>query len=119
MKSKRQDQTGVSTLRVNSTVISDSVSKVEVLNQHFKSVFTIEETNNLPDKGISPYPAISNMEIMVPGIYNVLSNCNSHKSPDPDNVHNYVLRETATDIAPLLTHLFQELALCQMIGRKQ
>ena len=90
-----------------------------MLNQHFKSVFTIEETNNLPDKGISPYPAISNIEITVPGIYTLLSNCNSHKSPDPDNVHNYVLRETATDIAPLLTHLFQELALYQMIGRKQ
>ena len=45
----------------------DSISKVEALNQHFKSVFTIEETNNLPDKGISPYPAISNIEITVPG----------------------------------------------------
>ena len=108
IKSKRQDHTGVSTLRVNSTVISDSVSKVEALNQHFKSVFTIEETDNLPDKGISPYPALSNIEITVPGIYNLLSNCNPHKSPGPDNVHNYVLRETAADIAPLLTHLFQQ-----------
>ena len=108
IKSKRQDHTGVSTLRVNGTVISDSISKVEALNQHFKSVFTIEETDNLPDKGISPYPAISHIEITVPGIYNLLSNCNPHKSLGPDNVHNYVLRETATDIAPLLTHLFQQ-----------
>ena len=86
IKSKRQDHTGVSTLRVNGTVISDPISKVEALNQHFKSVFTIEETNNLPNKGISPYPAISNIEIMVPGIYNLLSNCNPHKSPGSDNV---------------------------------
>ena len=121
IKSKRQDHTGVSTLRVNGTVISDSVSKVEALNQHFMSVFTIEETDNLSDKGISPYPATSNIEITVPGIYNLLSNCNPHKSPGPDNVHNYVLRETAADIAPLLTHLFQQsltTGTCQMIGRE-
>ena len=61
IKSKRQDHTGFSTLRVNGTVISDSISKVEALNQHLKSVFTIEEINNLLDKGISPYPAISNI----------------------------------------------------------
>ena len=71
-------------------------------------MFIIEDINNLPDKGISPYPAISNIEITVPGIYNMFSNCNPYKSPGPDNVHNYVLRETATDIAPLLTHLFQQ-----------
>ena len=40
---------------------------------------------------------------MVPGIYNLLSNYNPHKSPGPDNVHNYLIRETAADIAPLLT----------------
>ena len=68
-------------------------------------MFTIEETNNLSDKGISPYPAISNIEITILGIYNLLSNCNPHKSLGPDNVHvhKYVLRETVSDIAPLLT----------------
>ena len=45
------------------------LTKAEALNQHCKSVFTIEETNNLSDKGISTYPAISNIEIMVSGIY--------------------------------------------------
>ena len=82
-------------LRVNGTVISNSISKAELPNQHFESVFTIEENNNLPDKEISSYPAISNIEITVPGVYNLLSNCNPHKSQGPDNVHNYVLKETA------------------------
>ena len=40
---------------------------------------------------------------MVPGMYNLLSNYNPHKFPGPDNVHNYLIRETAADIAPLLT----------------
>ena len=108
IKPKWQDHTGISTITVNGTVISNSISKAELLNQHFKYVFTIEETNNLTDKEISPYPAISNVEIMVPGIYNLLLNCNRHKSSCSDNVHNYVLWETAADIAPLLTHLFQQ-----------
>ena len=56
------------------------------------------------------YPVISNIEITVTGTYvlHMLSNCNPHKSPGQDNVHKYLLRETTTDIAPWLTHLFQQ-----------
>ena len=44
-------------------------------------------------------------------LYYLLSNCNPHKYPGPDNVHNYILRETTVEVAPLLTHLFQQ-TLC-------
>ena len=45
---------------------------------------------------------------MVPGIHKLLSACNPHISPGPDNLHNHFLKETAAEIAPLLTHLFQQ-----------
>ena len=53
IKSKQQDHTGIGTLRINGTVtvISDThctISKPEMLNQDFKSVFSIEETKNVP-----------------------------------------------------------------------
>ena len=44
IKAKRQDHTGISTLKspVNGEPISDSSSKADILNQYFKSVFTVE-----------------------------------------------------------------------------
>ena len=39
--------------------ISDSESKVDILNQHFKSVFTAEDRNNIPDKDPSCYRKLS------------------------------------------------------------
>ena len=78
------------------------LTKAEALNQHCKSMFTIEETNNFPNKGIFPYPAISNIEITEPGIYfqiAILTNLWAQ---------TMYIRETATDIAPSLTHLFHQ-----------
>ena len=101
-------QVVISTLRVNGTVISDSISKVDVLNQCFKSVLLLKKPTTFQFSLISSYPAISNIEITVTGMYNLLTNCNFHKPPCSDNVHNNLLRETAADIALLLTHLFQQ-----------
>ena len=55
IKSKWHVLTGISTLRVNGTIIRDSFSRAEILNQHFKSVFTIEDFSNLLGNWISPY----------------------------------------------------------------
>ena len=86
-------QIAISTLRVSGTVISDSISKVDVLNQRFKSVLLLKKPTTFQFSLISPYPAISNIEITVTGMYNLLTNCNFHKPLCSDNVHNYLLRE--------------------------
>ena len=41
-------------------------------------------------------------------MYNILSNCNPYKSPGPDCIHPYVLKATATEVSPMLTHIFQQ-----------
>ena len=87
--------------------ITDPANKADILNQHFKSVFTVEDRSNIPDKGPSLYPSITDFRITPEGVYNVLSNCNPHKSPGPDAIHPYALQVTATEITPILTHIFQ------------
>ena len=92
---------------VNGEPISDSSSKADILNQHFKSVFTVEDRSNIPDKGPSCYPSITDFCITPEGVHKVLSNCNPHKSPGPDAIHPYALKATATEVTPILTHIFQ------------
>ena len=46
------------------------------------------------------------MEITI-WVFNFLSKSNIYKSPDPDNIHLYFLKEAAYEIAPMLT-LFQQ-----------
>ena len=41
-------------------------------------------------------------------MYNILFNCNPHKSPGPDCIHPYALKATATEVSPVLTHIFQQ-----------
>ena len=54
------------------------------LNNHVKSVFTTEDLNNIPNMGISSYPAVSDFEVTLQGVLNLLLNCNSKNSPGPD-----------------------------------
>ena len=42
------------------------------------------------------------------GVYKLLLNLDAHKPPGPDNIHGRFLKETAAEIAPLFTHLFQQ-----------
>ncbi|MCY3928348.1 MAG: hypothetical protein OXG81_08735, partial [Acidobacteria bacterium] len=53
-------------------------------------------------------PSFSDINITVPGIQALLSGCNPHKSPGPDNIHAAFLKHTSAQIAPMLTHLFQQ-----------
>ena len=109
IKAKRQDHTGISTLKdpVNGQPITDPASKAGILNQHFKSIFTPEDRSSIPDKCPSLYPPITDFHITSEGVYKVLSTCNPHKSPGPDAIHPYALKATATEITPILTHIFQ------------
>ena len=59
LKSKRQDKVGIGTLKSsNGDITTDSVQKVEVFSHHFQSVFTRENLEDIPDKGISIFPSI-------------------------------------------------------------
>ena len=108
IKNKRKDRVGISTLKShNGCVVSDSLEKSEILNKQFKSVFTIENTENFPNKGPSSFPKIGDIEITTVGVYKLLSDCDPWKSQGPDNIHACFLKNTASEMAPMLTHLYQ------------
>ena len=71
-------------------------------------MFTDETFDTIPKKGESPFPSISDFQITMQGVYKLLLNLDAHKPPGPDNIHGRFLKETAAEIAPLFTHLFQQ-----------
>ena len=68
----------------------------------------MEDDKTLPHGGQSLYPTITNFEITTQGVYNILNTCNPYKSPGPDGIHPLPLKETATEVSPMLTHIFQQ-----------
>ena len=102
----------------NGSVVSNSQEKAEILNNQFKSVFTIENTENFPNKGPSSYPKFQDIEITTAGVYKLLSDCKPWKSPGPDNIHASFLKNTASEMAPMLTHLYQDQECFQKFGRR-
>ena len=110
IKSRRQEHTGISTLKDSTSdhVITDPAElrkQIATLNEHFKSVFTVDNNETIPNKGISLYPSLPDFEITIQGVYNILSNCNPYKSPGPDCIHPYALKAMATEVSPMLTHI--------------
>jgi len=84
--------------------------KPNILNQHFKSMFTIDGNSIIPDKGLSLFSSLPTFEITEQGVYNILTNCtcDPSKSPGPNSIHPCVLKATAAKISPMLTHIFKQ-----------
>ena len=100
---------------MNDLVVTDGTDKAEVLNSYFQlSVFTNElDTELLVQyliKGPSPYPCMSNIDVIIQGIniVKLLNGLNVHKASGPDLiVATQFLREIADVIAQLLQVIFK------------
>ena len=107
VKSKRRDQVSIPSLEANGTTVSDAQGKAELINQHFTSVFTHENTSTLPDLGASPFNTIVVDNINGGGVARLLADLQGHKAHGPDGIPARLLKETAYGMAPLLTHIYK------------
>ena len=108
IKSMRQDTVGVAPLKNKDGFLqSSSAQKAEILNHQFHTAFTKEDVVSMPDMGDSPYRAMSEIHIAERGVLKLLQNLKADKATGPDSIPAYILKSAATEIAPLLTKLFQ------------
>ena len=70
-------------------------------------MFTKENTDNLPILESSSCPPIDPLSITVNGIASLLSGLDVHKACGPDGIYPRLLKETAPNVAPMLTVLYQ------------
>ena len=76
VRSQKQEHFGITALRSNGSLYTDSSSKSENLNKQFKSVFTppsLVETAKLPGQ---PFPPIKDLHITEHGVYKLIDGIN-------------------------------------------
>ena len=107
IKNRKQDRVGIGPLEYQGSTVTDSLSKANVLAKYFSSVFTNEDTTNVPVLEGDPLPEISPIHIHVDGVAQLLLNLKVHKAAGPDNFPSFFLKEVANEIAPALSLIFQ------------
>ena len=85
----------------------DDRDKANALNNQFTSVFT-SERYPIPVIDPSLYSSMPPIDIGTNGIIKQLKNLNQNKATGPDELPARVLKETAEQIAPIITHIFQQ-----------
>ena len=107
VKSKRCDSSGVSALKSDGVAHSDPHLKASLLNRQFCSVFTTEDTTDLPTMKGNPFPDMHSFSIGLAGVTKLLRNLSPHKATGPDAIPTRFLKEVAADIAPALVLVFE------------
>ena len=107
VKSKRCDSSGVSALKSDGVAHSDPHLKASLLNRQFCSVFTKEDTTDLPTMKGNPFPDMHHFNIGLEGVTKLLRNLSPHKATGPDAIPTRFLKEVADKIAPALVLVFQ------------
>ena len=72
VKSPKQETVGISALKSNGNVITDSLSKAIILNSQFKSVFTPQFGNTCPQLPVTQCPKIKPLYISENGVFMLL-----------------------------------------------
>ena len=82
--------------------------KANILNQFFCSVFTIEQTDNIPTcENRNSDCSLENVFFSKDNVYKKLSMLNPAKSCGPDNINAAVLKELAEQLCDAISILFQ------------
>ena len=108
IKSRKQDTMGIGTLKNNGVLAETAEQKAEMLNSQFTSVFTTENTTNMPSKGNSPVKPMKDIKISEKGVEKELNRLNPCKATGPDKFPVRILKETANIITPVLTKNYQQ-----------
>ena len=102
---KPKDNIGNLEKEDGSLTLNDS-EKSQVLNKFFASVFTKEDSQNIPDFERCSNNTLSNISITKEDMCKALRSLKTNKSPGPDEIHPRILNELSNELAYPLKTLF-------------
>ena len=107
IKRLRSNSVGVSDLLDNGKLCSDSKTKANILNDQFFSVFTEENTSQIPVTKPITNSKINQLIITPEGVKKQLHDLDPNKASGPDQIPPWFLKTHADDLYEILTDLFQ------------
>ena len=110
IRSQQQDNLGVSPLKEGGQLHSDKAKRCELLAKQFKSAFTKDKEDPYQDTKLHgpAYPPIKELEIGEEGVRRLLEAIDPSKAAGPDELPCRLLKELATELAPIFTSLFRQ-----------
>ncbi|XP_072039087.1 uncharacterized protein [Amphiura filiformis] len=107
IKSKRCDQMGVAPLKEGGFLHSDPKTKAAILNRQFTSVFSVDDGSTVPDLDHKQHPSMDSITVDRNGVTKLLRNLKPFSASGPNGIPTKLLKETAEEISPVVTLLFQ------------
>ncbi|MEW8547322.1 MAG: reverse transcriptase domain-containing protein, partial [Candidatus Thiodiazotropha sp.] len=107
VKSKKCDASGVAPLSSDGVNHSDSLKKANILNTQFTSVFTNEDTSNVPKLNSTDHPSVKSIVVNRKGVLKLLNDINPYKATGPDAIPGRLLKSLSEEVADILCLIFQ------------
>ena len=122
IKHQRTSQAGVSPLKENGRLATDSKEKAEILSRQFISAYSegrkyspeeakekckMQDSNDKKSDFTSNHPTMPDFIITTAGVEKLLRNLDPAKAPGPDGISPRVLKEMAKETAPILTIIYR------------
>ena len=93
--------------RKDGSLTTNDQEKADVLNEQFASVFTQENTDNVPEfESIPVNTKLTSITVTEEQVTKLLKDLRIDKAAGPDNIHPYILKNLAETLAKPLTILY-------------
>ena len=102
----KKDAYGITSLRENGILKTDSKEKANICNRQFQSAFTREDDSDSPSKGASPFSSMGDITVDPKGVTKLLDGLNVHKASGPDGLNARVLKQCSNEISPILALIY-------------
>ena len=106
IKSKKCETSGIAPLKHNGITHINPKAKANILNNQFTSVFTKDDSTELPAMGPSPHPDVPVLHIQENGVEKLMKNLNPYKASGPDDLPARVLKDYCTILSAPLCLIF-------------
>ena len=83
-------------------IVTDSKTKAKMVSDQYRSVFTDEDTQNIPDMEVSPHPSAGPLLVDTKGVEKQLEKLNVKKVVGPDLIPTRTVKDYRHHIAPIL-----------------
>ena len=109
VKNKTKNKSGIGPLKHNNTIVTDDGEMATLLNNFFSSVFTREDTTNIPTMPTLPSNSVLNtVRFNASDVEKKIEKLKQTCSSGPDNICSKILKTSPTSMSVALTIIYNK-----------